>query len=184
VRANGLLVILGPVIFGMVAVGCTSTSVPATAPPTAPTTAATSTTTTTVAPPSTTVPAAPITTVDRVAEIEAIFQDLEQRRLDALYRGDREAFSALFANEAYLERDLESFELSSFDVPPGVSVEVLVVLEDTEGCIAARRVLYRVDLALEGPELIAVMERTDASDWGFSYVGEGWACEGSHPLGS
>jgi len=42
-----------------------------------------------------------------VAEIEAILQDLEERRLDALYRGDEVAYRALFANEAYLEESIK-----------------------------------------------------------------------------
>jgi hypothetical protein len=78
------------VLVGTLLASCTTTeSNPATTPTTGPTT-------TTTAPPTTT--SAP----DRLAEIQAIFQDLEERRLDALYRGDVEAFSALFANEAYL----------------------------------------------------------------------------------
>ena len=101
-------VLLGVLVAALLAACTGSESTPATTPTT---TAApsSSTTTSTTAPPTTT------TTMeaDRLAQIQAIFQDLEERRLDALYRGDVEAFSALFANEAYLERSLEASRWSS-----------------------------------------------------------------------
>jgi hypothetical protein len=163
---------------------CTAgNSTPATAPetiaPAATTTAATTTTSTTLAP--TTVPPAPATTVDRKAEIEAIFQDLEQRRLTALYEGDREAFAALFANDGYLQRSLEAFDLAEFESSPVVHVAVLDVVVDRQSCIAVKRQLTRVDSKEIATPIVGVLEPTETG-WGLSFVGEGWTCDGSHPL--
>ena len=112
--------------FTLLAAACSPSTTPATTPATVATTA-----------PTTTV--APTTTMDRLAEIEAIYQDLEERRLDALYRGDREAFAGLFANEAYLDRSIGAFDVVEFDDPPGlVAIDVLEVLVDDSECLAAR----------------------------------------------
>lgn len=157
---------------------CTgSGSTPATAPSTS---AATTTTATTAAPTSEPAPSTTSTTVDRLTEIQQIFEDLERRRLDALYRGDVEAFSALFANEAYLERSLEAFELVEFTGPPNVSVRIVRVIEDRDGCLAADTELAR-QTGGESSFAIVVLEPVN-SYWGFSYIGEGWVCDGSHPL--
>jgi hypothetical protein len=121
------------------------------------------------------------TTIDRKTEIEAIFQDLEQRRLTALYEGDHEGFAALFANDAYLKRSLEAFDLSEFDSSPVVQVAVLDVVVDRMGCIAAERQLSRIDSGETADPTVGVLEPTEAG-WGFSFVGEGWTCDGSHPL--
>jgi len=121
---------------------------------------------------------------DRLAQIQAIFQDLEERRLDALYRGDVEAFSALFTNEAYLEQDLQSFELVEFiAAPDDVIVEVTEVLYDHVACAAIR---VETDYTqFFGPSGVGqrnvILEASDGG-WGFSYVGEGWECVGPHPL--
>ncbi|HZJ47744.1 MAG TPA: hypothetical protein VFD97_01760, partial [Acidimicrobiia bacterium] len=104
-------------VLAVVAAGCSATGTPATVPSSIPaaTTAATTvavlpTTTTSL----TTTTGATTTTVDRRSEIEAIFQDLEERRLQALYDGDREAFKALFANDEYRDRSLALFDLVEF----------------------------------------------------------------------
>jgi len=165
------------VLVGTLLASCTTTeSNPATTPTTGPTT--TVSTTTTTAPPTTT--RAP----DRLAEIQAIFQDLEERRLDALYRGDVEAFSALFANEAYLERDLQSFDLVEFSAAPeNVVIEVTEITFDTADCVAFRvetdYSTFFGDDAIGGRTI--ALEPLD-QEWGFSYVGEGWECEGPHPF--
>ena len=167
---------------------CTaSNSTPATAPETvAPepaTTVATTTTLITLAP--TTTAQAPTTTVDRTAEIEAIFQDLEQRRLTALYEGDREAFAALFANDAYLQRSLGAFEVVSFsERPTAAQVAVLRVLVDSPDCIAAMVAIDAVPelVGSERTEHSTVLERRTEGVWGLSYVGRGWECSGEHPL--
>ncbi|MDK1011588.1 MAG: hypothetical protein QGM48_11095, partial [Actinomycetota bacterium] len=83
---------------------CTTTgSTPATTPPI---TAPPATTTTSTPVPSTTSVVETTTTLDRVAEIQAIFQELEVRRLQAIMDQDEEAFCAVFANEEYEERSV------------------------------------------------------------------------------
>jgi hypothetical protein len=153
---------------------CSGTSTPATTPTFVPTTASTTTTTIEVT-----------TTLDRLAEIEAIYQDLEYRRLDALYRGDREAFAGLFANEEYLETSIELFNLMEFLAPPEPGrVAVVQVLNETETCIAleAEKNLVGILAGADSPAIgIFVLERVGPA-WGFSYNGEGWTCDGPHPL--
>jgi hypothetical protein len=98
--------------------------------------------------------------MDRRSEIEAIFQDLEERRLQALYDGDREAFKALFANDEYMERSLVAFDLVEFDGPPSVRVEIVEVVADQPTCIAAHRILDRLDLDQVSEVSIGVLEMT------------------------
>jgi len=177
-------------IVGALGVSACSTDspTPATAPATTATTVLeTSTTTTTEAPATTTsTTAAPPTTVNRKAEIEAIFQDLEQRRLTALYEGDEEAFRALFANEAYLETDLESFSLAAFSGAPAAVVTVIRVRADTVECLASTISLERLDLEQHTEPHTVVLRPTELG-WGYAYVFEGedgWLCDGPHPLQS
>ena len=167
-------------VLAVVATACNSSGTPATTPPTVTTT----TTSTTVAPSSTTTTREATTaTVDRLTEIEAIFQNLEERRLQALYDGDRDAFRALFANDEYRERSMEAFDVVEFKSEPRVRVELLEVLSDSSGCIAATRVLHRIDLGETSAEAIGVIVRLGDA-WGFSFAGEGWECVGPHPLSS
>jgi len=165
-------------VLTVVVAACSSGGTPATTP--VPDTIATMVTT---IPPtsSTTTTEATTTTVDRLVEIEAIFQDLEERRLQALYDGDREAFRALFANDEYMERSMGVFDVVEFVGAPRVQVEVSDVLTDSLACIAVARVLHRIDLDETSGEAIGVIERRDDT-WGFSFTGEGWACDGPHPL--
>jgi hypothetical protein len=155
---------------------CSGTSTPATTPTFVPTTASTTTTTIEVT-----------TTLDRLAEIEAIYQDLEERRLDALYTGDREAFAELYANEGYMEASLDLFDVVEFlDGWPPVDVVIAEVIHDSEGCIAARISTDYTEIAVNGEiaDSIQVLERMESGDsgWGISYVGKGWTCEGPHPF--
>jgi hypothetical protein len=168
----------------LVGAGCATTGTPATVPSSLPATTSTAVVTTTTLLPSTTTTAATTTTVDRVAEIEAIFQDLEERRLQALYEGDEEAFKSLFANNEYMERSLGVLDLVEFGSPPAVVVVNLVdLLAETDSCIAALVLTDATDAF--GPdglsERIIVLELLQGR-WGFSYIGEGWVCEGPHPL--
>ena len=172
-------VLLGVLVAALLAACTDSESTPATTPTTtgAP---SSSTTPSTTAPPTTTT----TTEADRLAEIQAIFQDLEERRLDALYRGDVEAFSELFANEAYLEQDLQSFELVEFIAAPNkVIVEVTEVVHDDGACAAMRvETDYTDFFGAEGVGQRTVTLEASNGEWGFSYVGEGWECAGPHPL--
>lgn len=160
-----------------VATGCTTTSnSPATTP----------STTSTVALPtssSTTTTAAPTTTVDRIAEIEAIFLDLEIRRLQAIKDQDEGAYRSVFANEFYEEASFPGFSLAEVVDPEAIELVVDEVLVDSQECIVAAVTLDRTG-AVEGGgrddhEWVAEFEE---GRWGLSYVGSGWRCEGPHPL--
>ena len=151
---------------------CSGSSTPATAPTFVPTTASTTTTTIEVT-----------TTLDRVAEIEAIYQDLEERRLDALYRGDEVAYRAVHVKNGYLEENMEAFQLAVFDAPPNVDVEVLRVISDGPTCIAIEERVHRPDLGLTGDPLTVVLEFS-GDVWLISFVGSGWECNGPHPFDS
>lgn len=158
--------------FVLLVAACSPSSQPATTPATVATTEAATTTVEVT------------TTLDRIAEIEAIYQDLEERRLDALYRGDREAFRALFANDAYLDTSLELFDLMEFTAPPDEAHVVVVrVLNDTGECFAleVEKNFVGVLAGADAPGMgIEVVERV-GNVWGFSYNGEEWACDGPHP---
>ncbi|MGB5533886.1 MAG: hypothetical protein WBN71_12350, partial [Acidimicrobiia bacterium] len=132
----------------------------------------------------TTTEATTTTTLDRLAEIQAIFQDLEERRLQALYDGDREAFQALFANDEYMERSMGVFDLIEFVAAPDlVIVEVLEVLAQSDQCIGAL-VLTDATQALgtDGRSTRTIALERKNGQWGFSYIGEGWVCVGPHPF--
>lgn len=166
---------VGLTVLSLVIVGCTGSSTPATTPTSVATTSSTTTTTLDVT-----------TTVDRLTEIEAIYRDLEERRLDALYRGDREAYRALFANEAYLEASLGVMDETSFiGAPQNLTLEVREVLVDRPDCIAA--VVYRDLRSVLGEEAVGeriIVLQSASETWGLSFIGEGWLCDGPHPLDS
>ena len=188
---------LGTLLFGagwlialvLIAAACSDDSVgPATTPVI---TASTTTRSVTQPPPSTT--EAPSTTSsvttttqpNRLAEIQAIFQDLEERRLDALYRKDEEAFRELFANEGYLEESLVLFEVIEFATPPSETrLEVLELVADNRGCVAADVRYFGNSAISDGGEVrdVWVIELTSSSTWGLSFVGAGWTCDGPHPF--
>lgn len=116
-----------------------------------------------------------------MAEIEAIYQDLEERRLDALFRGDEEAFRAVHVDNGYLERSMELLDLVEFESPPQVEVEVVAVIHDGDECIAAETVVTRADRQTTSEATVGVLELREGL-WLVSYVGKGWACDGPHPL--
>ncbi len=165
----------------MVAGSCTAGgSTPATAPPT---TLRSETVPTTGGVPSSTVStsSSTSTTLDRLAEVQAIFEDLERRRLQALYDGDREAFADLFANDAYLEISMGAFDDFTLDSPPEVSVRVLRLLVDRDDCLVFEHAVT-IDGLSSGLQTDVLERRTDRT-WGYSYSGKGWLCDGPHPLG-
>jgi len=152
---------------------------PATAPPV---TAAETTTTTMQT--TTTLPEATTTTISRIAEIQAIFQDLEVRRLQAIMDQDEEAFRLVHANEDYEERSLVALRKVTVIDSSMVTFIVAAVYADERDCIA---VGGSVDMttAIEGGgmslESDYVIERT-ADGWGYSWTGSGWRCDGPHPF--
>ena len=152
--------------FAMLVAACSPSSSPATTP------ISVATTTT-----------AEVTTiVDRLAEIEAIYQDLDEQRLGALYIGDTDAFAALFSNELYLEESLVAFDVMTFDAPPTVEVKLIEVVADEDSCLAAW-IQGTVDGEVAG-SILMVLQPLPAGSWGYAFGGEGWLCEGPHPLES
>jgi hypothetical protein len=171
-----LVVLLMASLLGLGA--CTSVgSTPATSPPnTAVPTASTSTTT-----------MLPVitTTLDRVTEIQAIFQDLEVRRLQAIMDQDEEAFRSVFANNEYAERSVGGMALVTVLDPSAAVFSVRQALVDDPNCIAVEG-QKDVSLAVEGvtESDIAdyVVEPRSDGAWGLSWVGSGWRCAGPHPF--
>ena len=162
--------------------GCTTTgSTPATAPGTtapAPTTTRSTITTTS----GTTVPHATTTTTDRLTEIQANFEDLESRRLEAIYTGDIDAFTALFADTPYLDRTLEAFDAFAVPEVPELAVSVLDVLRDDEKCLAIWSSVV-VDGVITDPVTTVLVPHE--GEWRFALVSDekgGWLCDGPHPL--
>ena len=168
-------------------VGCTTTgSTPATAPDTTapsatepPTTSSADESTSTVA----TTTVAPSTTVDRLTEIQAIFEDLERRRLEAIYTGDVEAFRSLFADTPYLEESLAVFDVIEPGPVPDIELSVIEVLKDEPDCLALYYQSIHGD-GSEGPRSTVVFERSgDTYMYAFTNDGRGgWLCDGPHPL--
>jgi hypothetical protein len=171
-----LAVLLLASILGLGA--CTTLrSSPATTPPIVEPPATTTATATTTMPTTT-------TTLDRIAEIQAIFQDLEVRRLQAIMDQDEEAFRSLFANREFAERSM--LELDRVEVVDPLAGAFKVVDVFTEGalCIAVGAV---VDASTStegggvGEGADYVIELVE-DHWGYSWVGEGWRCDGPHPF--
>ena len=124
------------------------------------------------------------TTLDRIAEIEAIFQDLEVRRLQAIMDQDEDAFRAVFANEEYAERSLGGMVLVTVIDPSAAVFTVREVFVDETDCIAVSAVTdgsKAVVGADIGESSDYVLEARDGS-WGFSWAGSGWRCDGPHPF--
>jgi hypothetical protein len=170
-------------VFLLVLGACSTVgSSPATAPPI---TEAPVVTSSSVATTTTTTQPATTTTLDRVAEIEAIFQDLEVRRLQAIMDQDEEAFRAVFANEEYAERSVGGMALVTVIDPSAGVFTVLQVFVDDPRCIAVVAVNDGA-LAIEGADggepSDYVIEGNNEGGWGFSWAGSGWRCAGPHPF--
>jgi hypothetical protein len=163
---------VGLTVLSLVIVGCTGSSTPATTPTSVATTSSTTTTTLEVT-----------TTVDRLTEIEAIYQDLEERLLIAVYQGDRDGYRALFANEAFMEASMVVFDELSFEEEPRVDVEVLQIMHDGPECVAFEGTVHRADLGGSSDPGVTVLELRGEA-FLISYVGTGWTCDGPHPFDS
>ena len=168
--------------FAALAAGCTTASgTPATAPSVPETLAPTTTT----SPPTTTVAPATTTTIDRLSEIQAIFEEIELRRLRAIYDQDEKAYRAVFANQGYMERSLEVLTLVEFiHAPERVKQEIVRTITDTDDCIAALIRFDNTGMLVGGGEgeSIHVVELRPDGSWGLSYIGTGWTCDGPHPF--
>jgi hypothetical protein len=163
--------------------GCTTTSgAPATTPASVapPTTAAPGTVVATT----TTTLAATTTAPDRLTEIAAIFEDLERRRLQAIFDQDEEVFRAVYANAAYLEESLVALRLLEVLDPQADFRQIPVALvADSPECIAVALTRDYAGILRTGDETTSVYVAEKTPDgWGLTWVGEGWACVGPHPL--
>ncbi len=167
----------------LAASACTTASgTPATTPTnSAPVTIAT---TGSVVATTTTTTLATTTTVDRLTEIAAIFEDLERRRLQAIFDHDEEAFRAVHANEEYLQESLIVLELAHVINPTAdFHQDAISIVADNSACIAAELARDYTGVLTNG----ATGTRTYVAQhvggtWGLSWVGEGWPCDGPHPL--
>lgn len=125
------------------------------------------------------------TTLDRLAEVEAILQDLEERRLDALYRKDLEALREIHASDGLYRTVAEEVipSITFLEAPTEVIVDVEEILVDRNDCLALDAI---VDVTQSlGPaaasQKIIVLQPTKGGIWGYAYVGTGWLCEGPSP---
>ena len=78
------------------------------------------------------------------------------------------------------------FDLVEFVSPPQPGrVAVRSVLRESADCLAADVVTSYEGILTDGgtDSKLVVLERV-GSEWGISFVGEGWACDGPHPLSS
>jgi hypothetical protein len=171
--------------FAALTAACTTTSgTPATAPPVPETLATTTTQLATTTTTAAGAEAITTTTIDRLSEIQAIYEDLEHRRLQAIYDQDEAAFRGVYANEEYLLESLPLLEAIAFLTSPGLyPVQVIEILTDDGGCISA---IVRTDLTAitEGGRLAEKQQtiQWQKNAWGISYTGEDWSCVGPHPL--
>jgi hypothetical protein len=150
---------------------------PATTPPITEAALTTSTSTTTTMTVTT-------TTLDRLTEIQAIFQDLEVRRLQAIMDQDEEAFRSVFSNDEYAERSLVAMDLVGVIDPSLVAFDVVEVLADSGGCIAVSGIVDATGASDGGGRggIADFVVEMGIDGWGLSWVGEGWRCDGPHPF--
>lgn len=134
----------------------------------------------------TTIPPATTTTLDRLAEVTAIFDDLERRRLEAIDASDVAAFESVFANGPYLEESRVTLDLVVVVDSIGFETTQITLLTDSTDCIAAE-ISRDMSGAISGGgpgTSVHVVERRPDGAWGLSWIGGGWECDGPHPLGS
>jgi 3-dehydroquinate dehydratase len=156
----------GLIALGVLLAACASRGSPATTPPIVATIISTS------------------TTLDRLAEVEAIVQDLEERRLDALYRKDIEALREVFASEGLYEQTVAIIDQVELREGTQVEVHISELLADEPNCLAAQLDFrYReVSGETETETVLTVLQPTDSNAWGFAYYGQGWLCNGPNPM--
>jgi hypothetical protein len=178
---------VGWIVFGtaLVFAACSGNgSTPATAPPTSPGPSSTVATTITQLP-TTSLVATTTTTVDsdRVAEIETILEVIELGVRQAEFDRDEGAFSRFYLSNGFFERVLPSFLESQPEIrPTWAQVEVFDIYNDDEDCIAVRAENSWEGGTPYGRDLVQVLERLPNGDWGISFIGKGWQCDGPHPL--
>lgn len=118
---------------GEAAAASTSTATPPTTSTSRPVTSSTSTTSTTVAETTST------TSVEqRVAEVEAILEELWFGWFDAIYRQDEDALWQVVATTTKHTEGVEAMEIAGFDrapTPEDIDIEVIEILLDRPDCL-------------------------------------------------
>ena len=168
--------------FAALVAGCTTASgTPATAPSvpdTVPTTTVTLPPTTTITPTTTT------TTIDRLSEIQAIYEDLENQRVQALWAGNREVFLSLFTDTPYRDESLRALDLVDTGEPPVLIIEIDEIFMDDSECLVFVASTIIAD-SEDRPKAHTVTLQPLANGWGYAYVSDdpgGWLCTEPHPL--
>ena len=97
---------------------------------------------------------------------------------------DAEAFRAVFANAEFGERSVVEIELVDVLEPEKAGFRVIEILSDGPACIAVGAIVD-ASFATRGggqtDDADYVVELVDGQ-WGYSWVGEGWTCDGPHPF--
>jgi hypothetical protein len=144
---------------------------------------------TTAAPPPTTTPVVvtteiTTTTVDRLSEIQAIYEDLEHRRVNALWSADADSFVSLFVDNAYREESLRALDFVEPGDPPDLIIDIIRIIKDDPGCLVF--VERTAIAASENPPTEQTVTLQPTQDgWGYAYVSDGpggWLCTDPHPL--
>ena len=118
-----------------------------------------------------------------MSEVQAIFEDLEHRRLRAILDQDEDAYRSVFANEYYEEASIAAMNLVTVSDPAGSRILISEILVDKPDCIATNaEVDHRASVVDGGVSSFEWVIQRVGRNWGFSWAGEGWLCEGSHPL--
>ncbi len=83
-----------------------------------------------------------------------------------------------------MDRSMILFDLVDFlEVWHPPDLLVVNVIADRPGCIAARiNWDYSGTFVDASPATDVEVVELSGGEWGFSFAGEGWACEGPHPL--
>ena len=171
--------------FAAFTAACTPTSgTPATAPPVPGTLATTTTQLATTTSTATVAEAITTTTIDRLSEIQAIYEDLEHRRVNALWSTDRDSFVSLFVDNAYKEESLRALDVVEPGDPPRLCIDSSRVIKDEPGCLVFVESTTIADSENPPTEHTVTLQPTQDGG-GYAYVSDGpggWLCTEPHPL--
>lgn len=165
----------------MTLAACSSGASPATTPVVASTTTSVAVSSTDASTTSTVDPVAA-----RRAEIEAIIADVEFRYFDALKLRDEGAIQQAFSSRGYYESAISGLTDDIYDYVSTLEhplITVDLILADTGTCVSAQ-VTQAFDSSDAGSStFFAVYEVRMDGQWGLSFVGSGYSCNGPHPFG-
>ena len=113
-----------------------------------------------------------------------LLDSIEKQRLTAIATENEALFRGAYANESFLTESLVAFRSAIVIDPAGFVTREVQIIVDHVDCVAAR-VARDHSGALQGggeSERLIVIQKKDG-EWGYSWIGEGWLCDGPHPLG-